>query len=303
MEMRPTKSQVILLIKRTASIYMSYFNEFKAIDKGWLVWSDKFHEIKDNLKIHNYVTLYKNQRTIDLCLMVFLYGLEGFKELNSELSKLNQSEQQLYVEALVNELLDDDFEWVENMISSIHHSPEVATDSKAIFDMLSDAEKKDLILRKQFFFAHVFLSLHNYFSILVNGEKMVSLVPKAISGDDQAFCKAVRIDRSLLIHHPYFSDRYQRAQSKPDKFFLKKLAASQSTPNLVGRIKNPEIYLIFAMLENVGWLDDFKHNEILDLVEQAGFDRKSLNLTDVNCLTKHLIRYRRYQKTGGVSMH
>jgi len=57
------------------------------------------------------------------------------------------------------------------------------------------------------------------------------------------------------------------------------------------------------MLEVMGWLDEFRHEEILNLCDDAGLDRWQNRIEDVNAVTKQLKRYRKYQKTGGVSMH
>ena len=157
--------------------------------------------------------------------------------------------------------------------------------------------------RWQFLFLHIISSIHNYFSIMVTGESMTSLVPKAINGDSEAFFKAIKIDRNLLSLHPYFIERYQLAQSSGQKDFLKRLAPYQSNPHLIGRIRYPRLYIVFAMLEALKWLDDLTHSEILDICDTAGLDRWQSRIEDVNSVTKQLKRYRRYQKTGGVSMH
>lgn len=150
---------------------------------------------------------------------------------------------------------------------------------------------------------HVFLSVHNFLSVMVNGEKMTSLVPKAIAGDEDAFRKAVKIDRSLLSYHPYFVDRFQSAQANGEAEFLRRLSHNNSTPGLIGKISYPGLYVVFAMLESLGWLDEISHSEILDICDKAGLDRWQNRIEDVNYVTKRLAGYRRYQRTGGVSMH
>lgn len=57
------------------------------------------------------------------------------------------------------------------------------------------------------------------------------------------------------------------------------------------------------MLESLGWLNDLTHSEILDICTAANLDRWENRIEDVNYLTKRLAGYRKYQKTGGVSMH
>ena len=181
--------------------------------------------------------------------------------------------------------------------------PDEDIKSKEQFESLDEDTKRNLIERWQYLFLHILSSVHNYFSIMVTGESMTSLVPKAINGDSEAFFKAVKIDRNLLSLHPYFIERYQQAQTNGQKDFLKRLAPYQSTPQLIGRIRYPGLYIVFAMLETLKWLDDLTHSEILDICDAAGLDHWQNRIDDVNAVTKQLARYRRYQKTGGLSMH
>ncbi len=132
---------------------------------------------------------------------------------------------------------------------------------------------------------------------------MTSLVPKALSGDDGAFCRAVKIDRNLLAHHPYFIERKQRAQEKGEQEFLRHLSYHDSSPGLKGKIRYPGLYMVFAMLESVNWLDDLAHSEILDICDTAGLERWQNRIDDVNYVTKRLLDYRKGQKLGRLSMH
>lgn len=57
------------------------------------------------------------------------------------------------------------------------------------------------------------------------------------------------------------------------------------------------------MLDALKWLDDLTANEILDICDAAKLDRFQNRIEDTVAVNKQLARYRRYQKTGGVSMH
>jgi len=299
---RLLKPQVIKLIKKAAPDYLDIFSEFKAYDGGWLVWPDRIRKIKDNLKLDYYVTFYKDQMTIDVCLLLFLFGKEGLKEWNDDFKKLSPSAQLQEVVSFSDELLNDPL-WINDLLGKWPETPEEELAQKNLFESLTSHEQQQQLERISFLFIHILLSLHNYFGLMAHGEKMVSLVPKAINGDDEAFCKAVRVDRNLLVAHPYFKERYQKAQADGEKEFLEKLGINQAKPNLIGRIRYPGLYLLFSMLEVLDWLDDLSHKEILDLCDAAGLDRWQNRIEDVNAVTKQLARYRNYQKTGGVSMH
>lgn len=305
MKIRPTKTQVIKLITEKAPEYLDFFREFQAHDNGWLVWPEELKKAKQNLKLDNYVNLYEDQKRIEVCLFLYMMGVEGFKKWKDDLTLLSPEDQQKQAEAITQDILEGDFSMLEEALScwpsELDFVDEIET--KEQFDALDEDIKNLLIQRWQYLFLHLLSAIHNYFAIMVCGESMTSLVPKAMAGDEDAFCMAVKIDRNLLMSHPYFVERYQRAQSNGERDFLKRLAPYQVTPQLIGRIRYPGLYIIFSMLDSLKWLDDFTHNEILDICDAAGLDRWQNRIEDVNAVTKQLARYRRYQKTGGLSMH
>ena len=151
-------------------------------------------------------------------------------------------------------------------------------------------------------FSGVFAQIFNTLALMTHGAALTTLVPQAIEGDDEAFLKAVQVDRLLLTHHPYFIARKQRAQDEGDTEFLSALAYRESNPNLKGKIRYPALFMLFGILESVKWLDKLKHDEILDLCDEIGLDRFQNRIEDVNYLTKRLADYRRFQKSGGLSM-
>lgn len=303
MIIRPTKEQVKKLLSDKVPEYIELFVEFKTDAHGWLIWPERLIKAKKNLNIDNYVLLYKDQKTIDVCLFLFLMGQDGLKSWNEELLAIPEQDRQKAFEDLAQEWIEDDLVWLDQMLGDWPQTVEEEKALKKEFDALDESTKKAEILRAQFLFMHILLSMHNYFSMMVNGESLVSLVQKAISGDEDAFRKAVKIDRNLLVSHPAFKDQYLKAQSEGNQAFLRGLSVTQCSPNLISKIRYPGLYMIFAMLEVLGWLGDFTHKEILDICDSANLDRWQNRIEDVNAVTKQLQRYRRYQKTGGVSMH
>lgn len=303
MKIRPTKSQVVKIVTEKAPEYVEFFTDVKADAHGWLILPDKFLQCKKNLNINQYVTLYKDQKTIDVCLMLFLMGKDEFKAWNSKLAALSASNQQSELESFTQDFIDTTSSEFDEMVGKWPETPEDEAKLRQDFESLDDETKKLNIERAQFLWIHIFLSIHNFFSVMVNGESMVSLVPKAIQGDDEAFCKAVKIDYNLLDHHPYFIERLKQAKLNGETCFLKDLSKYQAKPTLIGTIRLPGLYFVFAMLEIMDWLNDFTHDEILDLCDAAGLDRWQHRIEDTNAVTKRLKQYRQYQKTGGVSMH
>lgn len=301
--LRPTKSQAIALVTQNASKYVEVFREFQAFDGGWLRWPGKFIQIRKNLGIDDYVVLYNNENHINSACMLFMHGEDGLKDWNQSLVDMSPEDQEMAVDTYTQELIDSDFEDLEASFPDFPETPEEEEVAKTAFEALSEEEQKTARKQAAFFCLFLFSSIHNYFSVMVNGEKLTSLVQKAMTGDEVAFLKAIQVDRHLLNAHPYFVDRYARARESGEVAFLRDVSYRLTNPNLRGKISYPGLYVVFAMLETLKWLDDLTHSEILDICDAAGLDRWQNRIEDVNYITKRLAGYRRYQKTGGVSMH
>ena len=138
---------------------------------------------------------------------------------------------------------------------------------------------------------------------MTHGAKLTALVPQAMAGNEDAFLKAIQIDRYLLTHHPFFVQRKQEAQDRGEQEFLRKLAYRESNSNLAGKIRYPALFMLFGILESIQWLDELSHDEILDICDEVGLDRYQNRIEDRNYLAKRLINYRNWQKSGGLSMH
>jgi len=300
---KPKKEDAIQLVIQTAPKYLEFFREFQAFDKGWLRWPDRLVDLRKKLNIENYVILYEDERRIGNAFLLFLYGEEGLKEWNESLKELPLEDQQEYVNEYTLELISLDDSEIEALLPDIPQTEAEQAKVDADFLALPEQERLEHSKRLAFFLLFFFSSLHNYFSVMTSGEKMTSLVPRAMRGDDDAFLKAIQIDRQLLKAHPYFIERYATAFQKGEVEFLNNVSYRLTNPHLRGKILYPGIYVVFAILEVMGWLDDLTHEEILDICDAAGLDRWQNRIEDVNYLTKRLAGYRRYQKTKGVSMH
>jgi hypothetical protein len=262
-------------------------------------FSQEVATIQNNLG--KYVLVYDDERKIIRAFLLCLFGEEGIKEVNEEFELLTPEEQQ----ASLNEMLSIDSNQLEELLSDCR-IPQSSEEWKAAGEALAalpEDVRKETEKRGAFFWCFLFSSFFNTLSLMVHGIKMTTLVPRAFAGDDEAFFKAVQIDRMLLLHHPFFRDRKLRAQNEGDTEFLTKLAYRESNPPLRSKIQYPGLYMLFGILEYLRWLPDLRHEEILNICDEAELDRYQNRIEDVNYLTKRLIEYRRWQKTGGVSMH
>ena len=303
--LRPTKAQAIQLAIQFAPKYVEMLKEFQAWDSGWIVWSEKLLAIKKNLNLDHYVIHYRGDHSINNCLLISMMGKKGFLAWSGKFKSLSLEEQQAEVEAWTDDFINFDEGDVEDIFGKWPETLEEEELAKSEFASYGEEARAEAIERACYLFAHIFSGIHNYLALMVLGEKMTSIVPRAINGDDEAFFRAIRIDRNLLEHHPYFVERVakERAEGSKGQQFLKRLGDLIARPQLTSRIRYPGLYIIFAILESTHWLDDLTHSEILDICEEAGLDRWQNRIEDVTYLTKRLIEYRRYQRTEGVSMH
>lgn len=222
-------------------------------------------------------------------------GEEGLKDFAQEIEALSKEEQQDIVDGVTSvETLN---EVAESMASTkFPQTPAEWKMAREELAKLPDDERKETEKRGAFLWCFFFSNFFNTLSLMVHGTKMTSLVPRAIAGDDDAFLKAVQIDRMLLLHHPYFRDRKATAQSEGETDFLSKLSYRESNPPVRGKIRYPALYMLFGILESIRWLDDLTHEEILDICDNAGLDRYQNRIEDVNCVTKRLTEYRIWKK-------
>lgn len=247
-------------------------------------------------KLGSYVLNYESEPRINVACALFLLGEEGYAELCEEINTATPEEQQEFMDEVGgadSEFIDDFLESFELPQSDIEREA-----ARTAFDALSDDEKKIFSRRAGFFWSFLFSSFFNHLALMVHGIKMTSLVPQAMAGDEVSFLKAVQMDRMLLIHHPYFRERKALAQDNADIGFLSKLSYRESSSPLKGKIQYPALYMLFGILDAYQWLNDLKHEEILDICDAAKLDRYQNRIEDVNYLTKRLIEYRRWQKSG-----
>lgn len=295
MSIRPSKNQAIKAAIDLTPQYAEYLQELQR-SKGQSIFKKEVANIQN--KYGGYVLMYDDESKIGAAFMLAALGEEGVKQLKLEHEKLTPQEKQDWIESI-----SDNHEIIQ-AYSAIEF-PETPDDWQAAKDQftnLPEDERKLAEKQAAYFWCFTFSSFFNTLSLMVHGSKLTSLVPIAIAGDDFAFLKAIQIDRMLLLHHPYFRDRKFRAQDEGDIDFLTKINYRES--NLLrSKIRYPALYMLFGILDTYTWVNDLKHSEILDICDQAQLDRFQNRIEDENCITKRLLEYRKWQKTGGVSMH
>lgn len=300
---RIDKCLALELATRFAPDFLEIFHDCKS-PESWGPMVKKFGEITSRLKIRNYVLLYEDERRIHAALMNSLLSEE---EQATAVAKYLSATPECQHEMLAN--LARPGGVAEQVADDLFPStPEEEQELIQNFRDMTVGEQQETIKRAQFMVGFFLAYLHQVLAVMVHGEKMTSLVPKALGVNDkevskEAFLKAIHIDKTLILEHPGFQEVHARAIAERDGEFLGKIARRLSAPVTQGRIRMGGIFLVFAMLESLGWLGEVSHSKILMATDKAGFDRWNNRIEDEAAVSKALAKYRRYQKTGGLSMH
>lgn len=295
---RASKDTVLAVVSQAAPTFLEILGDCKDA-ATWRKLSARFDEIRVRLNIDNYVVIYEDERRIGSALINALMSPEEQQEFAKEFTAASKEDQL----EMLHDLGRPDGEAEQLAEAIFPEDPEVQKANIEAFNQLEEDDKRDAVKRAQFLMSFLIAWLHEALAVMVHGEKMTSLVPKAIAGDDDALLKAIHIDKALLTLHSKFADRHRQAILDGDRTLLDKISYHLAVPVTRGRVQLAGLFAVFAMLESLGWLSDLRHREILDICDEAKLDRWQNRIEDENAVTKALIKYRRYQKTGGVSMH
>lgn len=245
-----------------------------------------------NLKIESYPRLYENEAAIALMVLRPFLSPEEITELNSQLTDQTPEERGQKLRELVDGLSELD------MAFELPKTPADERRAQAQFDALTKEEQDEAVKMGQQLWMGFLASFFQSLSVMVHGEKLTSLVAQAEAGNDEAFCKAVQIDKRILTTIPYFRQRFERANLEGEQNFSDALAYRLQCPPYKGKIRHKALYLAFAYLDQAGLLDTMKHGEILDLCIDAGLDAHANRIDDVKNLSKRLAEYRAFQRRG-----
>lgn len=289
--LRPNKEATINAAISLAPEYIKIFRDLQKGD-GRLIFRPEVAAAQNRFA-SAYVPLYDNELKLGVALMVALLGEEEYRELNSKLNDAPPEQQQQFLNDIAEER-----NWDEIAEAfQIPDTPQGWEFARKQLESLPPDERREIEKRGALYWLYFFGSFFNLLALIVHGEKLTALVPKAINGDDTAFMRAVQTDRMLLHHHPYFIERKLRAVNEGDRKFLIRLASREATPILNGQVQFPGLYMVFGILESFRWLDDMKASEILDICINAGLDQYQNRIDDVNYLSTRLREYRKWQNT------
>ena len=293
---RLPKQSAIRFAGKWAPLYAELFCSLR--HEGGRVQIDaRYAQIRRNLG--SYVLLYDDEKKLGITLMLSLLGEDGFGKFSKDSASWTEQETVDFLQYISGPEAEKD---IEESIRLPRTDAEWA-EQERLLALMSEEERAAAVKSGVFFWSAFFAQFFDTLALMTHGAKLTTLVPLALQGNIDAFLKAVQVDRLLLTHHPFFIKRKQQAQDDGDEEFLRALAYREGNPNIKGKIRYPGLFMLFGILESVRWLNDLKHDDILNLCDEIGLDRFQNRIEDVNYLTKRLIDYRKFQNSGGLSMH
>ena len=199
--------------------------------------------------------------------------------------------------------LQDCLTGVENFIENlvIPKTPVEQEAATKTFLALSADEQKTAVKVGQHFFCFFLSSFFQSLSVMVHGEKLTSLVSQAIAGSDEAFVKAVQIDRRILTEIPFFRERFARSQFEVDQNFSDRISYRLKNAPYRGRIRYKSLWYAFAILDQAGWLCNMAYREIREVCDEVALDGFENRIQSDKHLGNRVREYREFQKRGIVT--
>ena len=245
-----------------------------------------------NLKIESYPLLYESEAAIGLVLFMGFLSKKEIAELDRELSEASIEERGQFLQEFCQGLADG-LEQIE-----IPKTPADEQRANEQFNALSSDEQAEAIKMGQHFWMSFLAGFFQMLSVMVHGEKLTALVAKAKNGDDDAFVKAVQIDKRILTTIPYFKQRFEGANLEGDRDFVDALTYRLQCAPYRGKIRHKSLWLAFSFLDMCGLLDALRHQELLDLLDEVGLGGYPNRIEDVKYLSKRLADFRRFRGYG-----
>lgn len=304
LNIRPNPDLVEQLFKGFLPDY-DYLLRKCATQKKWLRFSPRLFELIERFKCQNYPELYQSEAHLLTALYRAIFETEEqITEFNLELNALSVDE----INEFLNKFIQDNLkagQWIDDNVphlDSLDWSPEAQAKALEEWQKMPIEEQQRVFRVYQYSLAFLLASFHNYLALMVHGKKLTQLVSEAMAGCNHSFCLAIHIDKSIIDYIPYFKERYQQAKQEGNDLLLKQIGTALAKPQWAGRIRHRLLFMLFALLDGMNWLDHMKHREILDICDRLELDRYGNRIETENALTKRLKEYRDFQKINGMSM-
>lgn len=250
-------------------------------EDGFLGFPQKFINLLMLDEHTTWAHLYENLSLFKGQLGIEVFGEKKIRKLTDEISKLS------------GEALDKRKSEIKQQIME-----KIASRQFGLVEKVGDTPPDDYLetlyysdqARSEFVqtFTIYLPQIHQYLALMTHGMTMTDLVEKAKSGDDKALCQAVQIDKTVLTDIPYFAQRLARAQLGNEPEFLKRLSNAIKGKVLGHRMPHRKLWMVFAMLDDDGTLEEISLDQLLDLCTELNVHG---GITDTNTLGKRRREY------------
>jgi hypothetical protein len=291
-----SKEFIVHLLKASNKEWEWLLSEIESAN-GWFRFPPLLVNAIRNLKIESYPLLYENEHSIARILLKAFMDDAEINEFSVEFEAASVDER-----GAVLESLSVDFDEVVDSLE-IPKTPRQQKEANRVFDALSEEERTEAVRVAQHVYCFLFASFFQNLSMMVHGEKLTSLVAQAKAGNDDAYVKAVQIDRRILTSIPFFKERFERAQDEADSNFNDLIAYRLRCPPYQGKIRFKSLWMAFSFLDQFGWLDLLTHGEILNICDDAGVGGYRNRIEDPKYLSKRLAAYREFQQRGTIATY
>lgn len=262
---------------------------------GRLEFGPELPDLIANLKISLYPLLYQNEAAAGNLLANAFLGADGAQAAEVELLEATPEERGQAVIELGEGLdaLDEVF--------NFRASDEKRAAALVAYQALDPEQQAASVAFIQKVLGAVLVIFYEHLSVMVHGQKLTLLVQRALAGDDEAFLKAIQIDKRVLSTIPYFIERFNRASMRNEEAFVSAIAGKLKAPPYAGRLTHKKLWMTFAFLDSMDLLDTYGGNELLDLCIEVGSLDDGKPMEDVKNFLKLKSRYRAFQRSSGLS--
>jgi len=207
-----------------------------------------------DLGMQDYSSLYIDKSNLNT---LFIEGLELSAEFKQAFHQVNQ-----IPEENVHQFMD---EYLKNL-SQLDLDDVLTDEQEEVEDELPDEQLNAL----KSLIKWCLLWMHDLTSLMVHGERIFSLVQKAIAGNRSAMLKVLQTDPSSFQYIPEFQKIHAQAVVSREKKFLNSM--NHHLNNRVGQSKlsHRMIYTVIFLLDTLQILGNMTNKDVLELCDASG---------------------------------
>ena len=162
MKYQLSKERAQRLIKLVLPLYLSMFHKLKAERGGELVWPSSMIEQKKNLKAHNYVDLYDDDKRLIGAMNLAIFDAKQLEELNTKIKENGHEKAYAGLDDLFDNFLID----AQDYLTKLKADPNFGNEDP------DSKYKPEQIKQIQLIYISSLATFYNVFSIMVYGKNL-----------------------------------------------------------------------------------------------------------------------------------